>query len=384
MNDVIQHTPDTKQLLSPFKLGPYTLLNRMVMAPMTRNRASEDGVPVAANVLYYTQRVSAGLIITEGSQISPQGVGYPGTPGIHSDAQVVGWKNVTRAVHDRGGHIFLQLWHVGRISHPSLQPDNALPVAPSAVRPRGEAFTRQGLQPFVTPRALEMQEIADIVDDFGSAAKNAMEAGFDGVEIHAANGYLIDQFLRDGSNRREDRYGGPIENRARLLLEITECVCDVWGGERVGVRLSPMNPFNDMYDADPESLFSHVVDKLNPFDLAYLHIVEGAIHAPEISRPAFDIDILRQRYQGTYMANGGYNKRRAVQAICDGYADLVSFGEYFIANPDLPLRFAAGAPLNIPDPATYYGGDEAGYTDYPMMGKLEDDCIVRNSHMNQI
>jgi len=354
-------------LFTPVSLGPYQLSNRIVMAPMTRNRAAEGNVPQAMNVEYYAQRASAGLIITEASQISAQGVGYPMTPGIHSDAQVEGWKAVTKAVHEKGGHIFLQLWHVGRISHPSLQPDEALPVAPSAIRPEGEAFTYTGLQPFVTPRALESDEIFNIVYDYRKAASNAMEAGFDGVEVHAANGYLLDQFLRDGSNHRDDQYGGSLENRCRLLMEVMEAVIGECGSQRVGVRLSPLNSFNDMSDSDPEALFSYVVEQLNPLDLAYLHVMEGDFAAAPGSKPAFGLQKLRSLYKGLYMVNGGYDKARGNEVISQGDADLVSYGALYISNPDLPERFSEGAELSPPDQSTFYGGDEHGYTDYPVM-----------------
>jgi N-ethylmaleimide reductase len=353
-------------LFSPVKLGDLELPNRIVMAPLTRNRAAAGNVPQAINVTYYAQRASAGLIISEATQVSPQGVGYPNTPGIYTRAQIDGWKRVTDAVHARGGHMFLQLWHVGRISHPSLQPDEALPVAPSAVKPDGDAFTYEGLQPFVTPRALEAAEIPGIVADYRQAALNAMQAGFDGVEIHAANGYLIDQFLRDGSNRRDDEYGGSIENRCRFLLQVTEAVTEAIGASRTGIRLSPVNPFNSMFDSDPQSLFNAVVQALNPFGLAYLHVVEGAIHS-DSQLPPFDVQAMRRLFEGVYMANGGYTRERALRAVSSGAADLVSFGELFIANPDLPERLKANAALNTPDPQTYYGGDEKGYTDYPTM-----------------
>jgi N-ethylmaleimide reductase len=263
-----------KNLFTPVQLGAYELPNRIVMAPLTRNRAGEGNVPHSLNVLYYQQRASAGLIITEASQISPQGIGYPATPGIHSTEQISGWQQVTQAVHQKGGRIFLQLWHVGRISHPSLQPDGALPVAPSAIQPQGDAMTYEGMQPFVTPRALELDEIAGIVDQYRQAAKNAQEAGFDGVEVHGANGYLLDQFLRDGSNHRADAYGGSVENRARLLLEVTQAVVDVWGADRVGVRLSPSSTFNDMDDSDPRATFGYAIQALNALNLAYLHLLE--------------------------------------------------------------------------------------------------------------
>jgi N-ethylmaleimide reductase len=354
------------ELFSAVRIGDCDLPNRIVMAPLTRNRAGQGGVPQTLNVTYYAQRASAGLIITEATQISPQGVGYPNTPGIHTRAQIEGWQQVTRAVHDKGGHIFLQLWHVGRISHPSLQPEQALPVAPSAVKPDGDAFTYTGLQPFVTPRALSLEEIPAIVEDYRKAAANAMQAGFDGVEIHAANGYLIDQFLRDGSNRRDDEYGGSVENRCRFLLQVTQAVVEAAGARRTGIRVSPVNPFNSMSDSNPQALFNAVAAALRPFGLAYLHAVEGAIHS-DSGVPAFDIQAMRRLFGGPYIANGGYTRERAIQAVSDGAADLVSFGELFLANPDLPERLKANAPLNTPDPATFYGGGAAGYTDYPAL-----------------
>lgn len=351
-------------LFTPVQVGAYRLPNRLVMAPLTRNRAGAGNVPTALNATYYAQRASAGLIISEASQVSPQGVGYPGTPGIHSREQIEGWKLVTKAVHDKGGRIFLQLWHVGRISHPSLQPNDELPVAPSAVRPAGEAFTQTGLQPFVTPRALETHEISGIVDDYRKAAINALAAGFDGVEIHAANGYLIDQFLRDGSNHRTDQYGGSLENRTRFLLEVTAAVVGVWGSARVGVRLSPVGKFNDMADSDPQRTFEYAAQALNRFKLAYLHVVEM-----DADGKNFDFRKLRGVFNGLYIANTGYTKARAHAALAGGDADLVAFGTLFLANPDLPERFAHDAPLNTPDPATFYGGDARGYTDYPFLEK---------------
>ena len=350
-------------LFSPLRVGPYTLENRVVMAPLTRNRAGDGNVPQGMNVTYYEQRASAGLIVTEGTQISPQGVGYPGTPGIHSAAQIAGWRRVTDAVHAKGGLIFLQLWHVGRISHPSLQPEGARPVAPSAIKPDGEVFTESGPQPFVTPRALDIEEIPGIVHDYRRAAENAMKAGFDGVEVHAANGYLLDQFLRDGTNERTDDYGGPVENRARLLLEVVDAVSSVWGADRVGVRLSPVNGFNDIADSDPDATFQFVAQALNPFGLAYLHVVENDFAGPA----DFDRQALRDAFDGVYIANGGYDKPRANAALAAATSDLVAFGAAYIANPDLVERFALNAPLNEPDPATFYGGDERGYIDYPFL-----------------
>ena len=362
MNKTAPRSETAPDLFTPLRVGKMELPNRVVMAPMTRNRAGAGNVPQAINAEYYGQRASAGLIITEGAQVSPQGVGYPATPGIHTAEQVAGWRTVTDTVHAKGGRIFLQLWHVGRVSHPSLQPDGALPVAPSAVAPEGEAVTYEGMQAFVTPRPLETGEIRDIVAQFARGAENARAAGFDGVEIHAANGYLIDQFLRDGSNRRTDQYGGSKENRVRLLLEITEAVTGVWGGEGVGVRLSPASGFNSMHDSDPAATFNHAAAALGPFGLAYLHVVE-IVDAVD----RFDFRRLRRSYPGLYMANGGYDLDRANAALKKGDADLVSFGRLFLANPDLPRRLHDGAGLNEPDPATFYGGDEKGYTDYPFL-----------------
>ena len=348
-------------LFTPLTLGAYDLKNRIVMAPLTRCRAGADNVPQALNADYYAQRASVGLIVSEATQVAPEGVGYPATPGIHSADQVAGWKRVTEAVHDRDGLIFLQLWHVGRISHPSFQPNGALPVAPSAIRPEGEVSTLDGRQPFVTPRALETVEIAGVVAQYRQAAENAREAGFDGVEVQAANGYLLDQFLRDGSNWRDDRYGGSIENRARLLMEVLETVTQVWGGDKVGLRLSPGNAFNSMVDSAPDATFGYVVDAINRFGLAYLHVVEFG--AGEV----FDAHLLRAAFHGPYMANGGYDHDNAATAIASGAADAIAFGQLIIANPDLAARFESGADLNDPDPATFYGGDAAGYTDYPFL-----------------
>jgi N-ethylmaleimide reductase len=319
------------------------------------------------NALYYSQRASAGLIVTEATQVSPQGVGYPNTPGIHNIEQVEGWRQVTAAVHRQAGRIFLQLWHVGRISHPSLQPRGALPVAPSAIRPQGNAYTYEGPQPFVTPRALETDEIPGIIAQFRHGAQLAIDAGFDGVEIHAANGYLLDQFLRDGTNRRTDIYGGSVESRARLLLETVDAVTRIWGHGHVGVRISPTNPFNDIYDSNPERIFGYVAEQLGRFGLAYLHVVEADEHG-ETTGHRVDFRRLRDAFGGNYIANGGFNYERATERLARGDADLVSFGRLFLANPDLPKRFAMHAPLNQPDHAAFYGGNEVGYTDYPALG----------------
>lgn len=351
-------------LFTPITVGRYELPNRIVMAPMTRNRAGEGNTVHALQAEYYRQRASAGLIITEATQISPQGVGYPATPGIHSVEQTRAWKQVTDAVHEAGGLIFCQLWHVGRISHPSLQPDGQLPVAPSAIKPEGEAITYQGMQAFVTPRALNKDELPGIVQDYVKAARNAMDAGFDGVEVHSANGYLLDQFIRDGSNHRDDEYGGNIENRSRLLAEVMSAVCDAIGSDKVGVRLSPENSFNSMQDSDAQNSFNYVTAMLNGFKLAYLHVLEGDMMTKQCS---LDYQQFKQRFEGPYMANCGYDYAKAQAAIGNGTADFVSFGALFISNPDLPARFRAGAELAVPDQATFYGGDEKGYTDYPTM-----------------
>jgi N-ethylmaleimide reductase len=355
----------TIDLFSPLRLGSLELPNRIVMAPMTRNRAPE-GIATPLMAEYYAQRASAGLIISEGSQISPLAVGYPATPGIHSDAQVAGWQLVTDAVHARGGHIFLQLWHCGRISHPDLL-GGETPVSASAVKPNVKAITWTGQQDAVTPRALDMAEIRRCVDSYAQAAENALRAGFDGVEIHAANGYLIDQFLRDGCNRRSDAYGGSVANRCRFLLEVTEAVTHVVGAERTGVRLSPWQPFNDMYDSDPPALFSHAIRELDRLGLAYLHITEMGRENPGAAGPACDLATLRALWHGTFIANAGYDKVRANASLACGLADAVAFGVPFIANPDLVERLRIDAPLNVADPKTFYRGGEKGYTDYPAL-----------------
>ncbi|MBD2187374.1 alkene reductase [Pseudanabaena mucicola] len=356
-------------LLSPVKLGRYTLPNRVVLAPLTRNRAGDGLAPTALNALHYAQRASGGLLITEASQISPQGMGYPNTPGIYSDEQVAGWRLVTDAVHAKGGKIFLQLWHVGRISHPDLQPNGELPVAPSAIAPEGEAATYTGMKPFVTPRALETSDIPQIVEQYRLGAKNAIAAGFDGVEIHGANGYLIDQFLQDNTNQRTDIYGGSLENRTRFLMEVTEAVVQECGSDRVGVRLSPSGTFNSMYDSNRAATFSYAVKELNRFDLAYLHLVAPRVEGfgTAEDQPDLGAEFFRPIYNGTIMTAGGYTLETGNAAIASGNADLVAFGRLYIANPDLVERFAINAPLNTPDRNTFYGGDEKGYTDYPTL-----------------
>ena len=348
------------------------LPNRMVMAPLTRSRATDGDVPSDLAVTYYTQRATAGLIISEATQVSAQGKGYPKTPGIFSDAQTAGWKRVTDSVHNAGGRIFLQLWHVGRISHPSTQEGGLLPVGPSAIKPAGKIYTNSGEeQEFVTPRALELSELPGIVQQYAQGAQNAKNAGFDGVEVHAANGYLLDQFLRDGTNQRTDEYGGSVENRTRLLLEVTEAVIKIWGADRVGVRLSPYSSFDDMHDSDPVTLFTYVAQKLRGLGITYLHVIEPVTSDHPMSMPESETrpiaPILREAFGGTYMLNGGYNKETAEAALESGGADLICFGVPFIANPDLVKRYETNAALNTPDQSTFYAGSAGGYTDYPSL-----------------
>jgi N-ethylmaleimide reductase len=353
-------------LFSSYQLGSLKLPSRMVMAPMTRNRAGQGHVPTELMATYYEQRASAGLIVTEAAQVSLQGIGYPGTPGIHTEDQVAGWKRVTDAVHRRGGRIFLQLWHAGRISHPSLQAGGALPVGPSPIAANGEVFSFEGPQKFVTPRALEIAEIPGIVRAFAEGAQHARTAGFDGVELHAANGYLIDQFLRDATNKRTDAYGGPVANRARFLGEVTEAVVGVWGAARVGVRLSPTGTFNSMSDSDPYATFSHAARLLDDLKVGYMHVAEPVGEIPGARGRV--TPLMRKNYRGPLVANGGYDLKSANAALAAGEADLVSFGVLFLANPDLPTRFQRGATqLNAPHKASFYGGDHRGYTDYPVL-----------------
>jgi N-ethylmaleimide reductase len=352
-------------LFTPLQMGPYLLRNRMVMAPMTRSRAGEGNVVAPLTAEYYAQRASAGLLITEGTQVSPQGVGYTNTPGIHSEAQVAGWQRVTGQVHARGGRIFAQLWHTGRVSHSSFHGGEA-PVGPSAIGFGGELLTYQGMQPYGVPRALELDEIAGVVEDFRRAAANAFEAGFDGVELHGANGYLVEQFLRDGTNQRDDAYGGSVENRARFLLEVTEALISVWGAERVGVRLSPRGQSNGSFDSDPAATYSYAVSRLDGYGLAYLHLLE-AVAGPMAVAGERLTPRLSGLYRGTLIVNGGYTAESGNAAIASGEADLVAYGVPFLANPDLVRRFREGAPLNAPDRATFYGGDARGYTDYPAL-----------------
>ena len=354
-------------LHSPFRLGELELRNRLVMAPMTRSRAIDGNVPNPLAATYYAQRASAGLIITEATQVSPQGVGYIRTPGIHSANQVAGWKAVADAVHRAGGKIFAQLWHVGRVSHPDFQ-DGALPVAPSALPVEGEAFTTRGRTKLVTPRAVETSEIPGIVAQFRQGAENAKAAGFDGVELHGANGYLLDQFLRDGSNQRTDAYGGSLVNRVRFPLEVADAVIGVWGPQRVGYKLSPYFSGYSMSDSNPLETFAFIAAELNKRGLLYLHVSEavaGPMAAPTGTKRA--TPILRDAFDGALIANGGYDVRSAHDVITRGEADLVAFGVPFLANPDLPVRYQTNARLNAPDQATFYAGEEKGYTDYPAL-----------------
>jgi N-ethylmaleimide reductase len=358
-------------LFGPIALGELTLSNRIVMAPLTRSRAGAGDAPREMNAVYYAQRASAGLIVSEATNISQQGKGYAFTPGIYTEAQIAGWRLVADAVHAKGGHIFCQLWHVGRISHPSLQPEGGLPVAPSAVQPKGQAFTESGFQPFVTPRALDMSEIPGLIDQYRHATACARKAGFDGVEIHAANGYLLDQFMKDRTNQRTDRYGGSIENRLRLTLEVSEAVVQAWSADRVGIRISPVSPANDIADSNSAALFGYAVAQLDRRSLAYLHVVEGATGGARDIAPDFDFMALRRAFRGRYIANNGYDLALALQQLESGAADMIAFGRPFIANPDLVGRLRTGAPLAVLDKDTLYGGDAHGYTDYPGLAERE-------------
>jgi len=364
-------------LFDPVQAGSLPLANRIVMAPLTRNRAP-DAIPTPLMAEYYAQRATAGLLITEATAISHQAQGYSDVPGLYGTEQLDGWKQVTSAVHDAGGKIVVQLWHVGRVSHRDLQPDGGQPVAPSALTANTKTvLIKDGVPTFMPtsePRALDAGELPGIVHTYRAAALNAVEsAGFDGVEIHGANGYLLDQFLKSGSNQRSDDYGGPIRNRARLLLEVTRAIVDAIGGGRTGIRLSPVTPANDVFDVHPQPLFEHVVKQLAKMDLAFIHVIEGATGGPRAlpERP-FDYAALKAAYRaaggkGAWMVNNGYDGPLAEQAVQSGSADLVAFGKAFIANPDLVERLRLQAPLNPPDPTTFYGGGAKGYTDYPAL-----------------
>ncbi len=356
----------TASLFTPLKVGALELPNRIILAPLTRNRSPNE-VPTPLVAEYYAQRASGGLLITEATQVSPGTLGYPNTPGIYNAEQIKAWKAVTDAVHAKGGRIFTQIWHCGRVAHPTLN-NGQLPVAPSAIRANIQSFTGAGREDAVTPRALEIAEIKGIVQLFAQATRNAREAGFDGVEIHAANGYLIDQFLRTGTNQRTDEYGGSAANRARFLLEIVDAAAAAWSADRVGVRISPFGTFNDMSDADPVGTYTVVAEELGKRKLAYLHVVDpiDATHGMGASAERIT-PLLKQKFGGVTIANGGFDRDKANAEIAAGRADAVSFGVPFLANPDLPVRFAKGAALNTPDTATFYGGNEQGYTTYPAL-----------------
>ena len=355
-------------LFSPTQIGPYALKHRVVMAPLTRMRSEPGDIPGDLMVEYYRQRASdGGFIVSEATPVSIRGYGYAGAPGIYSDTQIAGWRRVTDAVHAKGGRIVLQLWHVGRQSHVDLQPSGEAPVAPSAIRADGQAYTRNGEVEFSMPRALELHEIPSIVEEFRSGAERALRAGFDGVEIHGANGYLPDQFLQDGTNKRTDEYGGPIESRARFMLEVTDAAISVWGADRVGMRLAPSGTYGSMHDSNPPATFGYVTEQLDKRGIAYLHVIEPRIKGIELiaegQAPIAALH-LRPKFSRTLIAAGGFTRESAEAIIKAGHADLVAFGRHFIANPDLPERFRAGWPLNPYDRSTFYGGDAHGYTDY--------------------
>lgn len=357
-----------KTLFEPYTLGSLTLSNRVVLAPLTRNRAGVGFVPSELAATYYSQRASAGLLISEATQISRQGQGYQDTPGIYTQAQIDGWRKVTESVHAKGGRIFLQLWHVGRISHVDLQANGAAPVAPSAIRAETKTFVNNSFVDVSEPRALELDELPGIVNDFRQAAANAIAAGFDGVEIHGANGYLLDQFIKDGANVRTDAYGGSIENRARLLLEVTQAVVEEIGADRTGIRISPVSPANGISSSDPQPQFDSLVDQLDALGIVYIHVVEGATGGPRDVAP-FDYGSLRRRFKRTYIANNGYDLELATSRLAEGKADLFAFGRQFIGNPDLVERLKTGAPLATFNPATLYGGGAAGYIDYSTLAE---------------
>ena len=359
-------------LFDPIHFGDIAAANRIVMAPLTRDRAGPNQVPTALMVTYYEQRASAGLIVTEGTQISAEGQGYLDTPGVYSEEQIAGWKKVTDAVHAKGGKIVVQLWHVGRISHLSLLPAGVVPVSSTAKRAKGKTFTAQGFEDVSEPRALRTDEIPRLIADYRHAARNAIAAGFDGVEVHGANGYLLEQFMRDSINDRTDAYGGSHENRARLVVEVMTAIADEIGAGRTGIRLSPVTPANDAGpDTDAQAMYGLVVDKLAPLKLAFIHVVEGATGGPRDNAP-FNFVALRARFkqgnpQGAWIVNNGYTRAMAIEVVKSGGADMVAFGKHFISNPDLVERLRVDAPLAQPVRETLYGGSAEGYTDYPTM-----------------
>ncbi len=371
-------TRSTQALFEPTSAGAFRLANRIVMAPLTRNRAGPGLVPGPFAVEYYAQRASAGLIIAEATQVSAQAQGYADTPGCYTDDQVRGWKTVTDAVHAKGGTMVVQLWHTGRVSHTSFHKGGAAPVGPSAIRANTKTFVAgKGFVDVSMPRALRLDEIPGIIADFGHACACAIEAGFDGVELHGAHGYLLDAFLRDGTNRRTDTYGGSIENRSRLLLDVTKACASAIGADRLGVRISPVSTAGDSHDSQPQALFNHVVEGLNPLGLAYVHVVEGETGGARDSI-VFDYSALRDRFDGVWMVNNGYDRQMAIDAIASGRADLVSFGRLFMANPDLVERFRVNGPLNIlMGQETFYGGGAHGYTDYPTLEQSDAEVGLR-------
>jgi N-ethylmaleimide reductase len=358
----------TPQLFQPTRIGDIEVANRIVMAPLTRCRADEANGDIPGsemNVAYYRQRSGAGLIISEGTQVSPVGKGYMATPGIYSEAQVEGWKHITQAVHAAGSKIIAQIWHVGRITHPDLT-GGAHPVAPSAIQPNVVAYTHNGKVEIPVPHALSTTEVKEVVQQFRQAAANALRAGFDGVEIHGANGYLVDQFIRDGSNHRTDVYGGSIENRCRFALEVVDaCVAEIGAG-RVGIRLSPLTPFNDVTDSNPQAVFGYLVNELQKRGIAFIHFIEGATGGPR-DLPGFDYAAARQAFKGTYIGNNGYTRDMAIDAVESGKVDAVAFGRWFISNPDLVERLKQNAPLSEANPSTFYAPGPVGYTDYPTL-----------------
>ncbi len=359
---------NSTDLFSPVQMGAIEMANRIVMAPVTRSRYEEDGVPGELHATYYAQRATAGLIVAEATNISAQGRGYAATPGIWSEAQVAGWRKVTDAVHAAGGKIVSQLWHVGRFSSVDLQPNGEAPVAPSAIQAEGNTYTADGFVPVSMPRALETDEIPGIIEQYKLAAENAKRAGFDGVEVHSANSYLLDQFLRDSTNQRTDRYGGSIENRARLTLEVTQAIVDIWGHDRVGIRLSPVTPDagNTPPDSNVMALHGYLIQQLNRFNLAYLHFVEGATATSREVPEGVDMDALSAQFNGAFIGNNNYDLDMAVERRAQGKIDAVAFGRLFISNPDLVARLRHGAELTIAPRESYYGGGAKGYTDWPL------------------
>jgi N-ethylmaleimide reductase len=361
-------TPHKADLFAPGHIGAIPVANRIAMAPLTRSRADMEGVPSTHAAEYYRQRASAGLIVAEATNISRVGRGYALTPGIYTDAHVAGWAEVTKAVHEAGGRIVLQLWHVGRISHVSLQEKGVAPVAPSAIQAGGTVFTLEGMLQPSMPRALELEEIPALVEDYRRAARNALKAGFDGVEVHIANGYLLEQFLRDSTNKRVDRYGGSIQNRARLPIEVVTAVAEIWGADRVGVRLSPLSTAigDTPLDSTPQATYGYLARELGKLGLAWLHAIEGQTRGDNAAS-AFDFKALHAAFGGSYLANNSYDRAMALKAVASGHADMVSFGRPFIGNPDLVERLRRDAPLTEAPAAAYYGGGAEGYIDFPAL-----------------